>query len=169
MWWSTPSPRSFCGLIRESRRAECLLSACDFSFPLPYATDKQVNLWQCVVLQREQSAERGLFCETPGMELHQNGKDMLMLLCLQFSWKKLCCGNIKPERFLRGERHEVQISSPTDLPQKSGAVLSGVLNNFLLMPRSQFLNSLAGTICINYSFIECCLLALLNLDWLPSV
>lgn len=168
MWWSTPSPRSFCGLIRESRRAECLLRACDFSFPLPYATDKQVNLHLCAVLQREQTAERDLFCETPDMELQQNWRHVV-LLWLQFSWKKLCCCNIKPEGLSRGQRHEMQISSPIGLPQKSGAVLSGVLNNFLLMPQSQFLNSLAGTICIYYSFIECCLLALLNLDWLPSV
>lgn len=40
---------------------------------------------------------------------------------------------------------------------------------FELMLHIHFLNKLADTICGNYSFIEWCLLTILNLDWLPSV
>lgn len=112
MWWSTPSPRSFCGLIRESRRAECLLSACDF-FLSSSLCNRQTSqpVTVCCVTERA-NCWRGSFLWNTRHGTSSEWKRLVMLLCLQFNWKKLCCCNIKPEGFLRDQRHEMQISSP---------------------------------------------------------
>lgn len=88
MWWSTPSPGSFCGVmrLRECCRAKCLC----FAFPHPYARDKQVNLWHYAVLQWEQTGEQEVFCGIFSEEPHPNGEDTSCstVSSLLFSYKK---------------------------------------------------------------------------------